>query len=315
MDWYVIVLIVISSLIILTIILCLGLHRYVCKRSYRTNESIDKFAENFYGKEYAEEIKRGMRELDVLPKEEIKINSIDNTELTGYFYKGETNKVIIYAHGYHSTFRFDFSLGYEEYYKRGYSLLFIDQRAHQKSKGKFLTFGLKERYDLLSWIKYIDKRFSGNAKIILCGISMGASTVMYTLGLDLPKSVVGAICDCGYEKPIDVIRHAVKEKIKFGINLVTELINIGSIIATGESFKSISTEETLKNNKLPVFIIHGTKDTRVPVEMGYKNFENTRGMGIFACIENAEHGIGYLVNREQYQEYLKEFIKRTGIEE
>ena len=48
MDWYVIVLIAISSLIFLTILLCLGLHRHVCKRSYRTIESIDKFAENFY---------------------------------------------------------------------------------------------------------------------------------------------------------------------------------------------------------------------------------------------------------------------------
>ena len=314
MEWYIILLIIISSLIFFTFILSLCLHYHVCKKSYKTKENINKRATTFYGKEFKDEILKGMKELDNLPLEEVKINSFDNLELTGYFYKGSSEKVAIYVHGYHSSYRFDFSLGFKECYKRGYSLLFVDQRAHQKSEGKFTTMGVKERYDLQKWIEYIDRKFSGKAKILVWGVSMGAATVMYTLGLKLPKSVVGAICDCGYDIPIKAIEFNTKLIVKVGYRILTELINLGSIIRTGVSLKHLNTKDTLKENKLPIFLIHGTKDSVVPIEMGNKNYENANGLAIYAYVEGADHGLSYLVNYDIYEKCLLEFLKRTGIE-
>lgn len=313
MEWYVILLIVISSLIFIIFTLSLTLHKYICKRSFRSRENEERRARKFYGKEFGDEIVRGMHELDKLPLEDIKINSYDNTELVGHLYKGSSEKIIIYSHGYHSNYRFDFSLGFKEFYDRGYSILFIEQRGHQSSKGRYTTFGLKERYDLQKWIEYVDKRYSGKAKIVLCGISMGAATVLYTLGLKLPNSVVGAICDCGFDKPFNVIRYGVKKRAKICTKFLTELVNLGSIITTGESFKSLDSKDTLKDNKLPVFIIHGTKDSICPIEMGDNNYKYTNGLGIYARVENADHGFGYIVNTELYRKCLKEFLEKANL--
>ena len=56
--------------------------------------------------------------------------------------------------------------------------LHIDQRAAGESEGKYIGFGVLESRDCCLWAQYIAKRFGPDQKIILAGLSMGASTVL-----------------------------------------------------------------------------------------------------------------------------------------
>ena len=264
---------------------------------------------------YSNSIRKGIDLINQLPKEEIEIKSYDNIKLKGYLVKGKTekiDKIIICAHGYHSCYQYDFSLGAIDYYNRGYSLLFIDERACQESGGHFTTFGIKERYDLLEWIKYIDKRFNKQVKILLTGISMGSTTVLFTLGFDLPESVVGAICDCGFTRPSDVVKYTVKRIIPIFSFLIMFAMNIGSIICIHKSLRHPFTKDTLAKNKLPILIIHGTKDNVVPVEMGRSNKDYCLGKADYVEFPDAKHGTSYLVDTKKYQEAVTEYLNKIN---
>ena len=71
----------------------------------------------------------------------------------------------------------------------GHNLLLIDERAHGRSEGRTITFGIQERWDVESWARFAVERFGADVQIILYGVSMGAATVLMAAGLDLPENV------------------------------------------------------------------------------------------------------------------------------
>mgnify|MGYP000532667008 FL=1 len=81
-------------------------------------------------------------------------------------------------HGYRTHPEVDFSASSHVYYECGNRIVHIDQRAAGESEGKYIGFGVLESRDCCLWAQYIAKRFGPDQKIILAGLSMGASTVL-----------------------------------------------------------------------------------------------------------------------------------------
>lgn len=69
----------------------------------------------------------------------------------------------------------------QKFIEMGYNALIIDQRAHGNSQGKYRGMGYLECKDLKEWINFIVDK-DKNSKIILYGVSMGATTVMMETG-------------------------------------------------------------------------------------------------------------------------------------
>ena len=128
-------------------------------------------------------------------REEVEITSRDGLKLRGLFYDRGGETTVLFCHGYQG--------GPEELTgiasplcAAGFNALLIYQRGHNKSEGSFFTMGVRERYDVLDWIDWINARKPGG-KIALYGWSMGAATVMGALGEKLPENVKCAVEDCG----------------------------------------------------------------------------------------------------------------------
>lgn len=115
-----------------------------------------------------------------IPYEDVFITSFDGLRLHAKFYAASERKapVQIMFHGYKSSAERDFCGGLREGIDGGFNVLLVDQRAHGESEGKYLTFGVNERFDCLSWASYAAERFGNDVKIYLYGISMGAATVL-----------------------------------------------------------------------------------------------------------------------------------------
>ena len=79
-------------------------------------------------------------------------------------------------HGYRGSSERDLCGGVQRCFKLGRSALLVDQRAHGRSDGHIISFGVNERKDCLAWVDFMVKHFGPDVKIILTGISMGAST-------------------------------------------------------------------------------------------------------------------------------------------
>ena len=71
--------------------------------------------------------------------------------------------------------------------------------------------------------------------------------------------------------------------------------------------KTLSVPEVMKENTIPVLLVHGTADSNVPVEMTIQAAKNCIAPKKLLLVEGAEHGTGYLVDNAGYVQALQEF--------
>lgn len=191
----------------------------------------------------------------------------------------------------------------------GYHVLLVDQRAHGKSENRCLTFGIQERYDCRAWVNYAVGRFGADTKILLCGVSMGAATVLMAGGLHLPRNVVGIVADCGYSSPAAIIRKVIRDQ-HLPIFPVCQLIRLGGKLFGGFDLESATVTDALAHCDIPVLLIHGGDDRFVPCDMGHENYAHCAARSKqLLVVPGAGHGLSYMVDREAYLAALESFLR------
>ncbi len=253
-------------------------------------------------------------EADKIPYEDVYITTKSNFKLHGRYYHTKDGAPLqIMFHGYKGHPIRDFSGGLNYALNNGFNVLLIDQRAHGKSDGRCLTFGIKERLDCKLWAEYATKRFGHQTKIILTGISMGAATVMMAADLDLPKSVCAIIADSGYSSPKEIITKTIKE-MKLPAKIFYPFVRIGGIIYGGFDVEQTDAVTAIKGAKVPVFFIHGEEDRFVPCEMSLKCYNVCPSPKQLSTFKGAGHGLSYVVQFEEYDKRAQEFYKKHILE-
>lgn len=186
----------------------------------------------------------------------------------------------------------------------------IDQRAHGLSEGKTITFGIKERRDCLSWIEYSINRFGEDIEIILAGVSMGASTVIMSVDLGLPKNVKCIIADCGYSSPKDILKKVAKDR-KLVPCLVYPFIWLGALIFGKFVLTESSAVMSAAKSEIPILIIHGEADDFVPCRMAHEIYDVCTAEKELLLIPGAGHGLSYIVDEVSYKTKVNEFINKN----
>ena len=125
--------------------------------------------------------------------------------------------------------------------------------------------------------------------------------------MELPENVTGIVADSAFSSPYDIIKKRIRTTYHCKGTLLTIAIGIWSRLLAHYSLKELSVPEVMKNNTIPVLLVHGTADSNVPVEMTVKVAENCRASKKVLLVEGAEHGTGYLVDNEAYKNALREF--------
>lgn len=257
---------------------------------------------------YRQEMRQIYRSLRDRPFEQVSITSKDGLKLTGRYYHTKDGAPLdIGFHGYKSHSTVDFSGGSELSFELEHNLLLIDQRAHGNSDGHTITFGVKERYDLLEWVHYAVDRFGADTKIMLYGVSMGAATVLMASNLDLPENVKGIVADCPYASPLEIVLH-VGQELPIPRWLMKPFVILGARFFGGFDIDEVTALETVKNTKLPILIIHGQEDTLVPYTMSKAVKEACPDKVQYHLVPGAEHAISYLVDREGYRKAVLDFM-------
>ena len=191
---------------VLFLLLCYVAFRIACIRSNPSDKVKETLGAMKEFEPWRERFANARNTLKNVESEPIYIKSFDGLLLHAKLIKGTCpDRLLIFMHGYRSSYYSDFSVSLEFYKSLGFNILLVDQRAHDKSDGRYISYGILEKFDCRNWIDKGIEIFGKDVKIVLGGISMGASTVMMASGLQLPTNVKAIIADCGFTSPYDIV--------------------------------------------------------------------------------------------------------------
>lgn len=260
-------------------------------------------------KPYKDIIKAGFDYVENHPHSWVHTESFDGLCLAArYFPCDNSNRTVILFHGYRSSAKRDFSCAVEMYNKMGLNVLLCDQRSHGKSEGKLITFGVKERRDVFSWIDFLLENYGHDTEIFLGGMSMGATTVLLSAGLGLPHNVKGIVADCGFTSPYDIIKNVAKRTFHIPSWIFCPAFELICRAVGGFGIYGVSTVDALKENRVPVLFIHGKADNFVPCEMSVRGYDAAVGEKKIYLVEGAGHGFSYLIDTEGVRNEIENFI-------
>lgn len=249
-----------------------------------------------------------MKEVRALPKEDMEITSFDGLTLRGTYYEYAPGAPIeLMFHGYRGSAERDLCGGVQRCFALGRSALIVDQRCSGRSEGTVITFGICERRDCLSWLEHMQKRFGPDAKIILTGISMGASTVLMAASETLPDNVIGILADCGYSSPKAIIQKVIRQ-MGLPAGPAYPFVKLAAKLYGHFDLEETSPIEAMAKCKVPVIFYHGETDAYVPCQMSFENYEACSARKKLVTIPGAGHGLCYIIDPDTYLKTLAEFF-------
>lgn len=251
-----------------------------------------------------------IKEMDELEYEQVYITSHDGLRLAGRYYHVKDGAPIqLQFHGYRGSAIRDFCGGNKLARELGHNTLVVDQRAHGKSEGTTIGFGIKERFDCLDWINYVNERFGANVPIVLSGVSMGAATVLMSAGLDLPDNVVCIVADSPYSSPEAIIRK-VCGNMSLNPKVAYPFVKLGAGVFGHLNLSEETPVNAVKKSKVPIMIIHGEDDRFVPCEMSSEILPDTRELLVRETFPNAGHGISFMEDTDRYAKITGDFMEK-----
>ncbi len=255
-----------------------------------------------------------MKETQALPYREFSVKTFDGLTLYGKFYEYAPGAAIeLMMHGYRGNAQRDLCGGVQRSFALGHSALVVDQRACGKSDGNVITFGIKEHQDCQRWVDVLIQTFGSDVKIILTGISMGASTVLMASGQPLPQNVIGVLADCGYTSAKEIIKVVIRQ-MKLPPNLAYPFVKLGALLFGGFNPDRESAVSAAARCQIPVIFYHGEADDFVPCYMSKENYDACTSRKQLVTIPGAGHGLSYPVDPERYLSTLKSFFEKESAE-
>ena len=259
---------------------------------------------------FREQMQQGVDWFESQSKTELRITSRDGLALAAELIEAENPiGLIVAVHGFRSWPAREFAKVARHLYEEGYTVLYPYMRAHRKSEGKYITFGVKERYDIAAWAKVLSDR-NPELPLFLYGQSMGGATVIMAAGLDLPKQTRGVIADSAFHSPRDVIATALINAYKVPVFPMLPAMDLWARIIAGYSLTATNCKEALDKTDLPFLFIHGKQDELVPYDMGYQNYVECHSEKEMLTVDDAAHCACCYVEPDRYVSCLDGFLKK-----
>ena len=249
--------------------------------------------------------------LRALCTEKVTVTNRDGLTLTGHWYRAlHPKRIVIAMHGWRSSWSHDFGMIADFLHTNDCSVLFPDQRSHGESEGEHIGFGVLERYDCADWVNHVVQIEDPTLPVYLCGISMGATTVLMASELELSDRVKGIISDCGFTSPYDIWEHVMNDNLKINSKLAFQMANHYISRKAHFDAKEASTLTAVANTKIPILFVHGDADGFVPVEMTKKNYDACASEKQILIVPGAEHGLSFCVDGDSYKKAVLDFFSK-----
>lgn len=254
-------------------------------------------------------------EIEGIEAENVVFPTRDGGELRGWFVPAPASVdgpgpciVLVYGYG-----------GYKEqmiYYARivheaGFSTFMFDMQGSGMRRGKPVTLGMKEKWDLMDAIRYVQTRPEVDAERIgVLGVSMGAATAL--LAAEDDPAIKAIVSDSSYANMVDMIQPGLRAFVGAPAQIFAPLIVWFAESMMGVKASEITPEVSAhKLGKTPVFVIHGADDILTNPKSAKKIYDALSGPKELWVVPNCGHARAPEVEPEEYRRRVNEFFVRT----
>lgn len=221
-----------------------------------------------------------------------------------------TKKTAVIVHGYTDSAIRMFMIGYLFNHDLQYNVLLPDLQHQGLSGGPAIQMGWKDRLDVMQWMKVANEIYGDSTQMVVHGISMGGATTMMVSGEEQPDFVKCFIEDCGYTSVWNEFTHELQTNFNlppFPLMYTTSFLCNAKY---GWTFQEASALKQVAKCRLPMFFIHGDKDTYVPTRMVFPLYEAKTQPKELWLVPGAAHALSYKENKQEYTKRVKAFVDR-----
>jgi len=239
------------------------------------------------------------------PVESIRFTTTDGKTIAGWFVPAEDRaKTIVLLHGKAGN-RKQMLPRARLFRELGYSVLLYDARACGESTGEHITFGYREKHDVIAAVRFLEER--GHLNIACLGVSQGGATILFAAE-ELPN-VQCVICESVY----DEMTHAVDRRLRRYTG-VPGWLGASLMVPIAEHRLELSIDDVrpvahVGKLACPLLVISGTNDNRTWSVDTQRLFEAAREPKEMWMIEGAGHED--LFRHAGYQEKVLAFLNRN----
>jgi uncharacterized protein len=192
----------------------------------------------------------------------------------------------------------------------GFNVFLHDSRWHGESGGCVCTYGFYEKLDVSTVINYLETRADLRlGPIGLMGTSMGAAVAIQVAALD--SRVSSIVAESGFASLRKVYDAYQKRMTKIPWHYLRNLVIKRSEQIAHFKASLVSPAESVKNVHVPIFILHGTADNKIPSSASELVFRNANEPKELWLIPGAKHNDMVDIGGEEYFTRIVRFFERT----
>ena len=164
------------------------------------------------------------------------------------------------------------------FFHTGYNLVIFDFRGHGASDGHTITYGLRERYDVIAVVDWLKRHRPEQSRVVVgLGSSQGALALALAAADD-PR-IDAVVLDSPFVSLRELAHHHAGRIPLIGPALA-DLALASMSLQSGVNFfsKNYSAEQAIaRMGRRPVFIIHGEHDIVMPRSHATRLYQAARG--------------------------------------
>ena len=226
-------------------------------------------------------------------------------------FEGDDDTWAIFVHGHRGT-RGDGLFLLPTLNDIGVPALFITYRNDEgqpRDPSGFYQYGLTEWQDVHAAVEYALSQ-PGVRDVVLIGESMGGGIVLkFLYESPLADSVTGAVLDSPVTDFQALVDLGARERNLPGF--VADTVKWVATLRFGVDWDAMDYLQDADRLDLPVLLIHGEDDTRVPIETSDKLAELRPDIVSYSVYPDSSHASGWNVDSTRYERELSDFLVRV----
>ena len=206
-----------------------------------------------------------------MPFDEVLITNADGLRLAGWYVPSRNRAAILAQHGLKMT-REEMLPAAAALYRHGYGVLLCSVRAHDRSDGEQITFGIREVRDLEAWYHYLVTRPDVDpGRIGALGNSMGGSLVIQFAAGNTNIKAVAA--DSPFSSLDDTVATSVTHFTGLPAFPFAPLMLFWAKLETGCDLSQVNAKVWIRQlSPRPILLMQGGADTTVSGQSGARLF-------------------------------------------